>query len=349
MAFLTASRHISKGILSGAIITMGLLSGSCNSIIYEDEGDCSVHYKLRFKYTRNILNADAFSSQVTDLHVSLYDSDGKMVYHKSERRTPTESNDYYMDIDVFPGKYDIIAWCDGRSVIENAVSFNLKGQQIGDDITSSGAQFDLLDRNGDYYYDKDLNRLYYGRVDDVTFPESIGDVVMDPIPLVKDTNHITVILQNMDGTPIDSSILTFSIEGRNNSLDWENNIDGTTTFKYYPWDLREFIAEVGEETATRSELPSGVKAEFTTGRLLSDVEQRLTVKLDTGETIFSIPLVKYLLFVRDEYKGVNSDQDYLDRYDDFTMVFFVGNDYSWIKSHIYINGWRVVPPQNENL
>ena len=31
------------------------------------------------------------------------------------------------------------------------------------------------------------------------------------------------------------------------------------------------------------------------------------------------------------------------------MVFFMANGYTWIKSRILINGWRVVPPQTEEV
>ena len=79
-------------------------------------------------------------------------------------------------------------------------------------------------------------------------------------------------------------------------------------------------------------------------------EQYLTVTdTESGDRILRVPLVEYLLLVRSMYEQATSDQDYLDRYDDFSLVFFVGDDLTWIKQRVLINGWRIVPPQNMEL
>ena len=46
---------------------------------------------------------------------------------------------------------------------------------------------------------------------------------------------------------------------------------------------------------------------------------------------------------------IDGDQNYLDCYDDFTMMFFIGEGMTWVKTRIYINGWRVVPPQDVDM
>lgn len=329
-----------------ALVLSGLISvslASCDSWINDDEGDCDVSYRIGFRYTKNVLNADAFGSQVTDVHLSVYDKAGNMVLHKQQSRGLTTENDFFMDLDLKPGTYDMIAWCEGKSVIEDAVSFSLQGQSYGDPMSASGAVLPLESSDGISISDKDINRLYYGIRRNVEVPDTFGTVALDPIYLTKDTNHITVTLQNADGGEIDPENIEFSLEGQNSRLDWENALAGDTRFAYHPWSVKSI-------KASRAEAGDGVMAELTTGSILADVEQRLTVKRkDTGETIFRIPMVEYLLLVRSNYEQMTSDQDYLDRFDDFSMVFFMQEGYRWMSTHILINNWRVVPPQNEEL
>lgn len=319
---------------------------SCDSMIYNDQGDCSVHYRVSLRYTKNILDADAFGPQVTEVNLALYDKQGNMVLHKKEQRTPTTENNYYMEVDVLPGTYDIVAWCEGTSVIGDAVSFNITGQDNGSILRQSGAVLPLQEGENGKCSDKDINRLYHGIKRDVEFIDSYGVVNIDPVYLTKDTNHITISLQNVDGSEIDPDNISFELEGANSELNWENALVGDTKFTYLPWSLTSTTIST-ETKADGDVIPSGVKAEITTGRIMANLEQTLTVKRnDTGDTIFKIPLVQYLLLVRSEYEKATSDQDYLDRYDDFTMVFFMQEGYTWIKTRILINGWRVVPPQS---
>lgn len=343
-----ASRFLSQGLMTIAISMTAVAMLSCDSMIYDDEGDCSVHYRVSLRYVKNMLDADAFGSQVTEVNLAIYDKQGNMVLHKKEQRTPTTDNNYYIEVDVKPGTYDIIAWCEGKSVIQDAVSFSLAGQDYGT-LLQSGASLPLQDGSDGKFSGKDINRLYHGIERDVKFIDSYGVVNIDPVYLTKDTNHLTISLQNVDGSEIDPSIISFELEGKNSELNWNNSLVGNTGFKYIPWSLVPTSTVTGTETKA-DPVTNGVKAELTTGRIMADVEQYLTVRrTDTDETIFRIPLVEYLMLVRNEYQQATSNQDYLDRYDDFTMVFFLQDGYTWIKSRILINGWRRVPPQNGNL
>lgn len=353
MTLSTAGCKLKKALLSAAIISFAVLMSSCDSLFFDDEGDCSVHYLLSFRYTKNILNADAFGSQVTDVNVAFYDSNGKMLYKKSEHRTLTTENDFKMEVDVAPGQYDIIAWCEGSSVIDSATSFVLQGQNIGDSKVNSGAYLQLEEENGMFFHDKDINRLYYGILKNVEFPDSYGKIDIEPISLTKDTNHLTLQLQNINGDPVDPDQLIFEIEGENSELNWENALVGNKKFTYTPWAVESTYStneEPSRTTMADGEIPNGVLAEFTMGRILANKGQRMTVRIKGDEKpIISIPLVEYLLLVRNHYEEAVSAQDYLDRYDDFTMLFFIDESYTWVKSRIYINNWRVVPPQEEHI
>ena len=348
-------RFLLKGFMLSALAAIAGMLTSCDSMIFDDQGDCSVHYRLSFRYTKNILNTDAFGSQVTDVNVALYDSNGNMVYRKSETRELSTENSFSMDVDVAPGRYDIIAWCEGPALTDEAVSFSLEGQNLGDALTLSGATLPLTEKDGRYFSDKDIKPLYYGSVSNVEFPDTYGDVAIEPISLTRDTNRLTVQLQNLNGAPIDPAILEVELEGSNSSMNSENQLTGDRKFTYTPWYIRSTYSDPEMTPGTKGtvadgNIPNGVQAELSTGRFMVGVEQQLTIRLkDTHEQILSIPLVQYLLLVRGQYQQAVSPQDYLDRYVEFSIVFFIDEAYVWDRSKIYINNWRVVPTQQGGI
>lgn len=336
-----------------ALMALGSVSllSSCDSAIYDDEVDCTVHYRVSFRYTKNILNADAFGSQVTNVNLYLFDKKGNLVLQKTQKRAVTTDNDFYMDVDVLPGRYDMLAWCEGESIIDDAISFVIDDYESPSSLGKTGATLPLQGGQGALYSNHDINRFYHGIATNVDFPDSYGIVYIDPIFLTKDTNHITIQLQNVGEEEIDPNVISITLEGQNNKMNYLNELVGNTTFMYEPWSLKGVTASSETGTVTKaSVISNGVIAELTTGRIMADRKQRLVVRrTDTGETIFSIPLVEYLLLVRGEYEQATSNQDYLDRYDDFTMVFFLQDGYTWLKTRVLINGWRRVPPQDTEL
>lgn len=340
MKLSVAVRLLSSWPMAFAMVAMAAVATSCESMVYEEEGDCELRNHLVFRFTKNVLDADAFGPQVTEINLALYDKSGRLVMHHKENREPTTANDFYIDVDVPAGKYDAIAWCGGRALSEDAVSFTLSGQSDGDSMTASVAQLPLVSDGNTLCSDRDIRRLYHGLVRDIVVADTFGTVELGPIYLTKDTNHITVSLQNIDGGEIDPRNISIELEGRNSNLAWDNSLAGDTKFIYRPW------SQVATTASLENAVGAGIMAELTTGRIMADVEQTLTVKKrDSGDTILSIPLVEYLLLVRGNYTQASSDQDYLDRCDDYTMVFFL-QEGTWMKSRILINGWRVVPPQS---
>ena len=342
-------RRLLKAAMSIAV-AVGMTSlSSCHSI-YEDEGDCTVHYRIAFRYTKNILNADAFASQVSDIHLYLIDSNGKIVFQKTEQRKLTTENNYYIDVDVFPGTYDILAWCEGQSSAPASVSFNIAGGSVPTTLTQLGAELPLTANSAaEPVSSNDIKPLFYGFSSSVEFPDSYGTVEIAPVSLTKDTNHFTVTLQNIDGHPIDPALLSFSISGCNSQLSYANELTGNTVFAYTPWYVRSLTADFDTETrgtVADGNIPNGVQIEMTTGRLFAGVEQTFTVtRNDTGEEVLRIPLVQYLLLIRGYYEQATSNQDYLDRVDNYSLVFFIEDGFTWVKSKILINNWRIVPPQ----
>ena len=69
---------------------------------------------------------------------------------------------------------------------------------------------------------------------------------------------------------------------------------------------------------------------------------KLLIKLKKdGKEIVNIPLNNYLLLLKSELYAKMGPQEYLDRESIWSMVFFLGNDMHWIRTHIKINDWIV--------
>lgn len=330
-----------------AVIALGCTA--CDSAIYDDEGDCTVHYRVGFRYTKNILGADAFGAQVDRIHLYVFDKQGRLVVEKTDERALSTENDYFMEVDILPGKYDLLAWCEGTSNIPGAVSFSIGGGNAPAAMSDLGAELPLQGSEPDLYSDRDIHRLYHGMATDVDFPDTYGVVDIAPIYLTRDTKHISVLLQNLDGSPVEEDEYTFAIEDANQALDYRNRLLPAPSFSYRPWSLEMTSATFDQndpENKTRVQTEAnGLLAELSTGRLMAGRAPRLVIRNRDGEDVIRINLIQYLLLVKSKYQGVNSDQDYLDCCDDYTLMFFLQSG-AWARIKVYINSWRVVPPQD---
>ena len=159
-----------------ALSSLGMLAVSafvltaCDSTIYDYEGDCDPHFKVGFRYDMNMKFVDAFSTEAK-----------------------SASNNYMMDVDLAPGKYSLLAWCGlndglhsydvptltpGSSTMQELK--NTLKRQAADDGTAVVGEID---------------QLYHG-IAEADFPDEEG-VHTAIVPLMKDTNRLKVVLQNL--------------------------------------------------------------------------------------------------------------------------------------------------------
>ena len=130
-------------------------------------------------------------------------------------------------------------------------------------------------------------------------------------------------------------------------MDWDNSLLPDEPITYYAWHTDS--GEAGIESSilnqgisTRSVFSAAI-AELTVARLVKGQNSRLAVSNnETGEVVFSIPLIDYALLVKGFYNRDMDDQEYLDREDTYDMVFFLDEGDRWVDTHIYINSWKVV-------
>lgn len=313
---------------------------SCDSVIYDDEGDCTVNYRVRFRYDHNMKYADAFAHEVNTVTLYLLDKNGNVVWQRTESGDALASGDYAMDVDVSPGEYDLLVW--GGTAGKG--SFSIPETTAGTELTCTlGRQHDSA---GAAFVTEDLDRLFHGWLPGQTFGDAEGTYTYT-VPLVKDTNNVRVVLQHLSGEPVDKDKFGFSISDDNGRMDWDNTLLPDETITYHAWHTDAGEAGMDTETAPAASpsraVFSAAIAELTVPRLVKGHDTRLTVtNNDTGETVFSIPLIDYALLVKGFYNQDMDDQEYLDRQDEYDMVFFLDEGDRWLDTYIYINSWKVV-------
>ena len=104
----TFARQFSFGLMMA--VTLGSAVVSCDSILDEDDVDCSVEYRVKFKYDYNMKYADAFSREVSSVALYAFDDNGKLVYQKTEAGDVLAADGYSMAVDMEPGDYHLITW-----------------------------------------------------------------------------------------------------------------------------------------------------------------------------------------------------------------------------------------------
>lgn len=338
-----------QSLIALSAIALAATFSSCDSWINDEEGDCSVHYHIPFTYTQNILNTDAFSSQVTSVTLYAFNSANQLVLTKTESGDALATPGYTMDVDLKPGKYSLVVWAQGTPTYSDPTSFQIG---TGNSITDLTATLPLVlsvgDPDPDARCSKDIVPLFHGLMTDVDFPDTYGDITLPAIDLTKDTNIFNIVLESVEGNSIESKDFTVSIVAANNVLSYTNNVISTEQFSYRPWATTQLSAQ----KADRASNPvNGLMAELTVGRLLVDRNPHLVIHRNIdNEDIVDLDLVQLLCMVKGHYAGNLTDQQYLDRMDFHRLVFFIGNGLSWYTAGgININGWKVVPPQNNEL
>lgn len=348
-----------QALFTISALAAGVLLNSCDSAIFDYEGDCSVHYRLPLTYKMNYLDVDALSTQVDRVTVYVYDEQG--AYRRTFSATVGQlaQNGYALEFsgdELKPGRYSMLVWGEGHAEGADPTAFAIGG---GDSpaLTDLTATLPLKGSDGSLYSDRDITPLFHGYAAGVELPDTYGTVRLPAIDLTKDTNVITIALENVEGYPIDPGALTVSIEADDSELSWQNVPVGDRLFSYMPWSVTQLESTRpetrfgeeegdGEDEGLTETGVTGLLTEFTTGRLMADSKPMLVVHRNwDGKDILRLDLVNLFMLVRGHFPW--DGQEYLDRIDRYTMTFFIDADLNWYAAGgINILGWKVVPPQN---
>ncbi len=317
----------------------------CEQQLFEYEEDCTTYYKVKFRYDYNMKYADAFAHEVDYVTLYLLDGNGTIVWQKTEEGDVIKADGYMMDVDIVPGTYSLLAWAGTK----DKKSWTIPEANVGTGLTCT--LNDSKTSDGESYMDKDIDRLFHGWLPNQEFielPETGGTIIYD-VSLVKDTNHFMVVLQQLsDNFEMNKDDYDIYITDSNSKMNWDNSLISTYPTTYYTWYKTDASADMSTGEKTKASDINAVVAELTIPRLVVGQKPTLTVynRVEDDVTL-SIPLLEYVMLVKGYYNREMPDQEYLDRQDEWQMVFFLDEGSRWINTYIYINSWRVVLQKTE--
>jgi len=342
-------------LLSAAIFACAALS-SCDSVIYDDEGDCSVTYRVDFRYDRNMKWADAFAHEVKSVNLYAFDKAGILVWQKTEKGDALKADDYSMTLDLPAGDYQLLAWCGLENDGNRGESFSVPEARVGETrIEELQCRLNRKSDAAGAYVNENLYPLFHG-MRNVSLPETDdrGDYTYT-MDLTKDTNHVRIILQQLSGEPVEEKEFTFRIEEENGLMAYDNNLLPDEMITYRPYKTTSGMVGLGLDDypepghdakragSSRAITPVKVAiADITIARLMENRRTYLTIETTDGKVSAHVSLTDYALKLKDGYEEEMSDQEYLDRQDEYALVFFLDEDRTWIGTSIVINSWRIV-------
>lgn len=337
------ARHIIPSCKMMIYLSASALALASCERIFDGEGDCTTVYQVEFAHTMNIKEADAFSAEVKSVSLFVFDSDGMLVASQTESGEALATEHYTMNLEgLSAGTYDLIAW-GGLSRNE---SFALVG---GDHPLTKAELVCRLNRERDgetASSQKSLDALFHGMAEGVVFPEGSGVKHVARIDLTKDTNTVRIILNHYSGKELDEKDFHFSITDCNGTLNYDNTLLEDEPIVYREW-VKHAAHVTSPELSSRADEVSTISAlvaELDVARLMTDRQPVLKIEVDGKDVpVLQMPLIDLLLIAKGEARRQMSDQEYLDRQDEYTMFFYLDDAYGWYtKGGIFVNGWHVI-------
>ena len=332
------------------VALVGLLAlPSCNDWLYEEEGDCSVHYRLKFRYDKNLKWADAFANEVSSVHLYAFDPSGVLAWRQEEQIDPSTAVSYSMSLDLPAGDYRLLAWCGLRNDGKRDESFSVPEVSIGRTrIEEVQCALNRMYDEAGAYSDERLYRLFHGSMD-VSLPtDEDGGTYDYTMPLTKNTNHIRIIMQHLSGEDVNKDDFTFRIDDENGLMAHDNELMDDENITYRPWDIQNVEAGTDNDDRRAVSGMKGLVADFTVGRLIETHRDKMVLAITNseGRTVARIPVIDYALmgkeYYEEEYNYPMDEREFLDRLDECVMTLFLDENQQWVACSIQILSWRVV-------
>ena len=288
------------------IICIVALFSSCDWV-NDDLSDCPTGTWLKISYTYNILNVDAASTQVGDITILAFDKNDKYV-DRLDVDSITLHQGYCMVRLPFPEEtYHLLIW-GGISGYQYQLP-NLKAGQTERKSLNISLACDNKNQ-----FNRKLNALFHSSLENITISEEYQVITAG---LVKNTNYFSCILQDENTLPLRQEDFAFTLESTNGVIDYTNTPVGTTPTCYLPYR---------QELSLTSEQIPIIHARLNTLRIMKGDDTTLSIKhTPSGTTILHLPLTQYLLLSKNYPNNIGdiSDQEYLDREDSYTLMFFI--------------------------
>lgn len=339
---------------------MCLWMTSCSGV-FDDLEECPRGVTMRFVFDYNLEFANAFPSQVDCLSVFIFDKDGNFVTRHTETSDVLADEDWRLTLDLPAGEY--------RAVAYGGMECDMSSFSHSRDISDIRKLEDLEVRINDIHIgeesgrpQKPLHDLFHGAIDFTVNAGTTYDKVT--LKMMRDTNHIRLVLQHLDNTPVDDKDFRFEIIDDNVFFNHNNDVVPSRTVTYTPWVTGTAHAGLNgiptDDPATRDAVvnqdPVQVAyAEMSVSRLIHKSEFIWTqrdgksqrgprlriISKENGRTVADLPLNNYLLLLKSENLGNMGNQEFLDRAYRFNLVFFLDHDNAWIRMNIIVDDWTV--------
>ncbi len=328
-------RSVKRNIISrliGAACGVALMTAalpSCETI-YEDLDPCPHGVSLRFIYDYNMEYANAFPKKVDCLTLLIYDDKGNYVDTRTVTGPELGDEAYRMRLDLAAGNYRFVAYggmaCDKSSF--SFVQTPAAGMKHGD--LRAALDEDCLTVPAR----KNLHGMYWGELSMAT-ADMYGEGVVE---MMKNTNNIRIVLQQMNGDPVDDKDFEFRITDDNTLFGADNDLISNGTVTYTPWAQGQ--ASTGVTDDEREVVVA--YAELSTSRLMTKNSPKLIVtRKEDGVNVIDIPLIRYLLLLKSDLYAQMPSQEFLDRESEWSLIFFLDKSGAWIRTYIKINDWTV--------
>lgn len=327
-----------------AMIACGASIISCDNILDDGYGDCEVveEYRIKFKYDYNMKYADAFAQEVRSVTLYAFGEDGKLAYQKTEEGDILANKDYTMLVEMAPGNYDLIAWAGLEDQTSFVVPVLTPGVSTYNDLT---CRMNRISRSRTAVEQMDsvgyIKPLWHGKVDANLATRATVNTHIIEVPLVKNTNTLRVILQQLSDKTVNVDEYRFVVTDDNGLMNYDNSLMEDDSLAYYPYYTAQGSAAISRSDNDSEALNVAV-AELSVGRLVESQNPRLTItRREKNDTVLSIPLIDYFELCKMVAHYDIPTQEYLDREDEYNMTFFLDQNNKWMNTQIIINDWIV--------
>ena len=316
--------------LAFLLLTLGMAS-TLSSCIYDDLSECGLD--IRFRYTYNMKEADAFSKEADWVKLWVFDAQQKLVTQYEEGSEFISSKKGLKISQLPAGNYTFVAWAGSSKQSGEHADFDIPTLKKGDSMTILSAR---LQRNEQGINRSKLNVLLNG-----TLQTNISGVKQTVVlDMMKCTNTLRIVLMPINADkPLHANNFESFIEGKNGWLAYNAHPFQKDELIYRPY-YQELSEDKSESPEGEAVVKQAIIFELNTSRIMVDTNPRLIIRNnDTQQEVLNINLSWFLtLQAIGEHRTEWSDQEYLDRQDEYSITFFTDGS-TWMKTHIIVNGW----------
>ena len=300
----------------------------------KDDYDCPSGFWLKLNFTTNLLDVDAAPKYVRDAYIYIYDANGKYINRLYVTNDELKANDYRVRVDdLSEGDYQFVVW----SGIESHFMLS--------DIDKPIDDFRLtLKQNKSDCNDDIIPDVFYGYLPALHIDGAYG---VQEINLMKNTNKLTCLVVSINNEAVMNPYeYTLEISSPNGTMNAYNQLVDNIDVIYKPIDKGSVTFDDDEYGNLQ-----GIQYTLSILRLVNYKNNRIVLKKDNGQKLFDISMVEYFSKVGKLYTMPDREltvQDYLDRQDFFTVIFYLSDDLERLID-LKVNNWFVRSNNHLNL